>query len=48
MTSTCSRWSQPPKAAINNWNGSAVGAYAIASLELWDTTRSQLFESQTC
>jgi len=22
MTSTCSRWSQPPKTAISNWNGS--------------------------
>ena len=29
MTSACSRWSQPPKAAISNWNGSTVEVYAM-------------------
>ena len=31
MTSACSRWSQPPKAAISNWNGSTVAVYAMAA-----------------
>jgi hypothetical protein len=28
MASACSRWSQPPKAAISNWNGSTGAVYA--------------------
>ena len=28
MTSACSRWSQPPKIAISNWNGSTREVYA--------------------
>ena len=28
MTSACSRWRQPPKAAISNWNGSTGADYA--------------------
>jgi hypothetical protein len=28
MTSACSRWSQPSKTAISNWNGSTAGVYA--------------------
>jgi hypothetical protein len=28
MTSACSRWSQPPKAASSNWNGSTGAVYA--------------------
>ena len=30
MTSACSRWSQPPKTAISNWNGSRREVYATA------------------
>ena len=30
MTSACSRWSQPPKTAISNWNGSTREVYATA------------------
>ena len=31
MMSACSRWSQPPKAAISNWNGATVAVHAIAA-----------------
>jgi len=30
MTSPCSRWSQPLKTAISNWNGSTCEVYATA------------------
>ena len=43
MTSACSRWSHPPKAAISNWNGSTGGVYAIGtdlSVRHWRDARA--------
>ena len=39
MTSACSRWSQPPKAAISNWNGSTPEVYAHCSRSACGTLR---------
>jgi hypothetical protein len=41
MTSAHSRWSQPPEAAISDWNGSTGAVHAIAIDPLWDTRSIQ-------